>query len=173
MPPPIRSADRFDIVYRPARADELDFLGAVYASTRIEELEQTGWPAETRDAFLRQQHEAQHAHYAAVYPEAERLVIERGGERIGRLYLIEWPSNVRIVDISLLPSARGQGIGEAILRDIGADAAGRGKKVSIHVETFNPAKRLYERLGFVEAEDKGVYKLMEWSTAATPPGEAQ
>jgi GNAT superfamily N-acetyltransferase len=115
-----------------------------------------------QQAFLRQQHEAQHAHYANVYPEAERLVIERGGDRIGRLYLQDWPKNVRIVDVSLLPAARRQGIGEAILRDIAEDAWSRGKKVSIHVEIFNPAKRLYERLGFVPAEEKGVYVLMEW-----------
>jgi ribosomal protein S18 acetylase RimI-like enzyme len=169
MPPPIRSAARFDIAYRPAREDELDFLGAVYASTRAEEIAQAGWPPEMEQAFLKQQHEAQHAHYANVYPEAERLVIERAGERIGRLYLQEWEGNVRIVDVALLPAFRGGGIGEAIVRDIGEDAWARGMKVSIHVETFNPAKRLYERLGFTPVEDKGVYQLMEW----TPPGAAQ
>lgn len=163
MPPPLRAAAHFDIAYRPAREDELDFLGAVYASTRIEEIAQAGWPPEMERAFLQQQHEAQHAHYANVYPEAERLVIERGGERIGRLYLQEWEGNVRIVDIALLPQFRSGGVGEAILRDIGEDAWARGKKVSIHVETFNPARRLYERLGFVPVEDKGVYQLMEWS----------
>lgn len=170
MPPPLRSAARFDIAYRPAREDELDFLGAVYASTRTEEIAQAGWPPEMEQAFLKQQHEAQHAHYAVVYPEAERLVIERGGERIGRLYLQEWAGNVRIVDIALLPHARGGGIGEAIVRDVAADAWSRGRKVSIHVEIFNPAKRLYERLGFTPVEDKGVYLLMEWS--APPDGAA-
>lgn len=163
MPPLIRAAARFDIAFRPAREDEVDFLGTVYASTRTEELAPTGWPDEMKQAFLQQQHEAQHAHYANVYPDAERLIIERGGERIGRLYLQEWDADLRIVDISLLPEGRRQGIGEAILRDIGADAAARGKKVSIHVEKFNPARRLYERLGFVVAEDKGVYDLMDWS----------
>ena len=167
MPPPLRYAARLDIAYRPAREDELDFLGAVYASTRTEEIAQAGWPPEMEQAFLKQQHEAQHAHYANVYPEAERLVIERAGERIGRLYLQEWEGNVRIVDIALLPAFRGGGVGEAIVRDIGEDARARGKKVSIHVEIFNPARRLYERLGFVPVEDKGVYQLMEWAAPAS------
>lgn len=171
MPPPIRSAARFDIAYRAARDEDVDFLGAVYASTRTEELAQTGWPAEQQQAFLRQQHQAQHNYYASVYPEAERLVIERGGGGIGRLYLAEWPNNLRIVDVALLPEARGGGLGEAIIRDIGADAASRGKKVSIHVEKFNPARRLYLRLGFVAVEDKGVYELMEWTPPA--PGGGQ
>lgn len=168
MPPPIRSAARFGIAYRPARDEDLPFLAAVYASTRAEEVAATGWPPEMQQAFLRQQHEAQHAYYSTSYAEAERLVIERRGEAIGRLYLAEWPTNVRIVDISLLPEARGEGIGEAILKDIGEDVAARGKKVSIHVEKQNPAKRLYERTGFSVVEDKGVYDLMEWEPAQAP-----
>ena len=36
-----------------------------------------------------------------------------------------------------------------------------GKPVRIHVERFNPALHLYERLGFVKAGDTGVWLLME------------
>ena len=43
-----------------------------------------------------------------------------------------------------------------------AEAAAVGKALTIHVERFNPALRLYERLGFRTIEDKGVYQLMEW-----------
>jgi len=169
MPPPIRSAAHFEIAYRPAREEDLDFVRIVYTSTRLEELAQTGWPLEAQHAFLEQQHQAQHSYYAQVYPDAERLIIERGGTPVGRLYLAETPENLRIIDISLLPEARGQGIGEAILRDIGAVAASHGRKVSIHVEQFNPAMRLYKRLGFIEVEDQGVYKLMEWSPKGGDP----
>jgi hypothetical protein len=38
--------------------------------------------------------------------------------------------------------------------------------VRIHVERYNPALRLYERLGFRRIADGGIYFLMEW----TPPG---
>jgi ribosomal protein S18 acetylase RimI-like enzyme len=174
MPPPIRSAARFGIAYRAAGEEDYELLGAIYASTRAAEVASSGWPAEAQAAFLRQQHEAQHSWYAKVYAEGERLLIERGGEPIGRLYLMDWPENLRIVDIALLPAARREGIGEAILRDIGADAAARGRKVSIHVEKFNPARRLYERLGFEAVEDKGVYDLMEWHPARSgAPAQAQ
>jgi hypothetical protein len=44
---------------------------------------------------------------------------------------------------------------------IGSEAAAAGKP-RIHVERFNPALRLYERLGFRPIEDKGVYLFMEW-----------
>jgi GNAT superfamily N-acetyltransferase len=169
MAPPLRSAARFGISYRPAGEADVPFLGSVYASTRAEEVAATGWPLEQQHAFLMQQHEAQHSYYANAYPDVERLVIVQGGADVGRLYVGEWEREVRIIDISLLPEARGKGFGEAILRDVGEDAASRGKLVSIHVEKFNPARRLYVRLGFAPVEDKGIYELMEW----TPPAPGQ
>jgi predicted GNAT family acetyltransferase len=42
-----------------------------------------------------------------------------------------------------------------------AEADAAGKRVTIHVERLNPARRLYERLGFSVAEDKGVYLFLE------------
>ena len=161
MPPPSREAARHGIAYRPMADADLPFVAALYASTRAEEVAATGWPVDVQRAFLAQQHHAQHVHYARCFPDAERLIVERAGEAIGRLYLARLGEEVRIVDIALLPAARGGGIGGAILRDILADAAGRGRAVSIHVEKTNPARRLYERLGFVLVEDRGVYDLME------------
>ena len=38
-----------------------------------------------------------------------------------------------------------------------------GKRVGIHVEMFNPALALYERLGFRKLQEHGVYHFMEWS----------
>ncbi len=32
--------------------------------------------------------------------------------------------------------------------------------MSIHVERYNPAMRLYRRLGFATVEDNGIYDLM-------------
>lgn len=159
--PPLHAAARFGIGYRPFAAEDFAFIEALYFSTRAKELARTGWPEEQKQAFLTQQHHAQHHHYQTYYPDAERLIVERGGEPIGRLYLDAWTLEIRIVDISLMPAARGQGIGEAILRDLIEQAATAGKGVSIHVEKFNPARRLYQRIGFVVAEDKGVYDLME------------
>ena len=160
MPPPVRAAAGFGVSYRPMNDGDLPFVAELYASTRREEVAQTGWPAEMQEAFLRQQHEAQHSHYSIHYGDAEWLIVERGGAAIGRLYLRDEPDKLHIIDISLLPESRGQGVGGAILRDL-LDLAGElGKEISIHVEKFNPARRLYERLGFKLVEDKGIYDLM-------------
>ena len=48
------------------------------------------------------------------------------------------------------------------MRALQAQAAAQGKGVGIFVEKFNPALRLYRRLGFVEIADREVYLEMEW-----------
>ena len=90
-----------------------------------------------------------------------------GGEDIGRLYIARWPSQHCIIDIALLPEHRSKGLGEALLRDLIDEAAAVGKTVMIYVEKFNPAMRLYCRLGFEAEEDKGVYDLMRWTAASS------
>lgn len=158
-------AGRLGVTARAMTDEDLPFVAALYASTRIEELAGTGWPDDLRDGFLDQQHRAQHQHYQAHYPGLEWMILEQDGGAIGRLYLVEWPREFRIVDISLSARCRGKGIGAALFADLLAAAAARGKIVSIHVEKANPARRLYRRLGFEVVADKGVYDLLEWCPA--------
>ena len=147
------------LVLRPETADDQPFLAVLYASTRMEELAQTGWSEDAKQVFLAQQFAAQHAHYMRHYPGAEWLVVKHDGSAIGRLYFVHWARECRIIDIAFLPQARGKGFGSAALCDL-IDQAG-DKMVSIHVERMNPALALYRRLGFEFAEDKGVYLLLE------------
>jgi len=149
------------ITLRPIRASDEEFLYGVYASTRQEELAQTGWSEEQKASFLRQQFEAQSRYYREHYAGAEFSVILSDGRPAGRLYVARWPGEIRIVDIALLPERRNRGIGTKLLEDLIAESEASGKPLSIHVERFNPALRLYERLGFREVADKGVYFLME------------
>lgn len=157
MPPPPRAAARFGIAYRPETESDLPFVAALYATTRAAEVAATGWPAAMQAAFLDQQHRAQHKWYRAAYRDGEWLLIEREGAPIGRLYLAEEMGMKLLVDISLLPEARGQGLGTAILRDL---LAGETRPVQLHVEKSNPARRLYERFGFRQVEEGPVYYRM-------------
>jgi GNAT superfamily N-acetyltransferase len=151
------------IALRPITAEDDLFLAAVYASTRVEELAVTGWSDEDKAVFCRRQFDAQAAHYRENYPGALFQVIERDGVSIGRLYVARWEKEIRIVDIALLPEHRGTGIGTKLLRELQEEARSVGKALSIHVERFNPALQLYQRLGFQQIEDKGVYFLMSWN----------
>lgn len=168
MPPPLRAAAKYGIAYRPMVEEDLPFLAALYASTRAEEVAQTGWPPEMQRAFLAQQHHAQHHHYQTYYKGAEWLIVERAGEPVGRLYLDRSEGRHHVIDISLAPAVRGQGMGGAIMADILDAAREAGQGVAINVERNNPALHLYERLGFELAEDQGVYLYMEWRAPSGP-----
>ena len=91
--------------------------------------------------------------------------IEQEGDPIGRLYIEHWPTQHRVIDITILPHLRGQGLGGAIMRDVMDEAAKAGKAVSINVETNNVAMHLYNRLGFKVIEKGDVYDLMRWERA--------
>jgi GNAT superfamily N-acetyltransferase len=151
------------LTFRPIEPSDEAFLYQVYASTRTEELAPVAWTNAEKDVFLRQQFSAQHRHYQEHYSDTDFLIILLDAVPIGRLYVTRWKDEMRVVDIALLPEHRNSGIGTGILRDLMARAAAAGKPVRIHVEKFNPALRLYERLGFVAIEDKGVYLFLEWS----------
>src|SRR5918992_147083 len=133
---------------RPAEEGDEPFLYRVYASTRAAELALTGWDQEQQEAFLRQQFGAQQVHYRQRFQGAAFQVVLCEGVPAGRLYVARGADEIRIVDIALLPQWRNAGIGTALLRDLLAEGEGAGKRVSIHVERFNPALRLYARLGF-------------------------
>lgn len=154
------------ILTRPVTLADRGFLAEIYASTRAEELQATGWADEQKTQFCEMQFDAQDAHYRQHYPTAECLVIEADGVPAGRLYLDRWSNEIRVMDISLLPPHRGQGIGSFLLQQLLDEAQQSGKLVSIHVERFNPALKLYQRLGFRMVEDKGVYLLLEWRAEA-------
>lgn len=147
---------------RPITPGDDAFLARVYASSRAQELALTDWGEEQKAAFCRSQFDAQSAYYAENYPGAAFQVIERDDWPIGRLYVARWEKEIRIVDITLLPEFRGSGIGTKLLRDLQTEARKAGKSLTIHVERFNRALALYQRLGFQEVEDKGVYVLMKW-----------
>ena len=151
---------------RPTRADDRDFLRRVYASTREEELRLVDWTDEQKAAFVEQQFEAQDAYYREHYFPATFDVIDVEGEPVGRLYVARWEDEIRIIDIALLAEHRGRGTGTALLRELLDEAGRAGKRLSIHVEKNNPALRLYERLGFMPIEDRGVYLLLEATPAA-------
>lgn len=155
------------LTWRPEAPDDAAFLEALYVSVRWEEVQALPWPDDARRAFLRSQFAAQRTHYAAAWRESSgfHLLLDEG-RPIGRLYLHDTGTDIRVIDISLVPERRGRGIGGALLAAVLEAAASSGRTASIHVEQFNPAQRLYRRLGFRDVHQDGPYILMRFGDAA-------
>jgi GNAT superfamily N-acetyltransferase len=154
------------LALRPITTADRELLYRIYASTRSEELAVTDWDDSQKAAFLQMQFAAQHRYYMENYRNARFQVIEWDRAPVGRLYVVRWSDEMRIIDIALLPEYRGRGLGTQLLLDIQTAARQAGLPVTIHVERFNPALSLYARLGFHVAEDKGVYLLLKWTPEA-------
>ena len=155
--------NRDAVALRVATQGDYFFLRNLYASTREEEMKQFPFDDLRKKDFLDQQFAAQYQHYQLHYPTCERNIIEVGGKPAGRLWIDEWKDQIRLVDIALMPEWRGRGLGETLVREVLDRGRAAGKPVTIHVEAYNPALRMYERLGFERVDTNGVYFLMKWS----------
>jgi GNAT superfamily N-acetyltransferase len=153
---------------RAATQDDEPFLLSVYASARSGELSQVEWSDEQKTAFVRMQFAAQAQYYRDYYSTASFDVILYDDQPVGRLYVARWPREIRIVDIALLPDWCNRGIGTSLVQQLQAEARASDQPLSIHVERFNPALRLYARLGFQQIEDKGVYLFLAWKPGRSP-----
>ncbi len=149
---------------RPLEAQDEDLSYQVYASTRAEEMALVDWSPEQKEQFLRQQFTAQRSHYQMYAPQSEWLVIELDGKPAGRLILDRSDAQrIAIKDIAMLPDFRGCGAGTYLLGALIDEARAAGKQLVLHVENFNPARRLYERMGFhPSGVVRGVYDEMVW-----------
>lgn len=165
--PPQLAAERFSL--RAESEGDIPFLTGLYVSTRWEELAPVDWTEAQKIAFLEQQFGAQRRHYLVHYARAAFDVIEAAGLPVGRLYLERQEQDHLLIDIALLPEWRNRGIGSAFMRAICDEAAAAGKGVVISVEKFNPAQRLYRRLGFREYAEDDVYWFMHWRPGQPAP----
>ena len=154
---------------RPALPEDEPLLLEIYASTRADELSLVPWTEEEKHAFVQMQFTAQHQHYTQHYPAAQWLIITTEAVPSGRLIVDRAGAEILLMDIALLPPYRSQGIGTALMRDLLDEAQRTDRPVRLHVEFFNPAKRLYERFGFTTIGESGIYFEMEWRPVAERP----
>lgn len=150
-------------VLRPAAAADDPALRDLYRRHRWDEFAPLGLPdAQIRD-LLGLQYDIQQQQYRARYRNPRFHVLERAGAIAGRLMLGEAEASLRILDILIEPALRGQGIAGALLAGLLDQAGRRGWPVTLHVAKGNPARRLYERLGFRVTGDVGIADAMAWT----------
>jgi GNAT superfamily N-acetyltransferase len=152
-----------NVLLRPVTAEDDEFLLAVYASSREEELAQVVWPEGQKEAFVLWQFQMQRREYDARFPEARYDVILVDGRPAGRIWVGTDDEQIHLLDIALLKEVQNRGVGTVLLRRLMDEAAGANKLLRHMVFVLNnDAYRFYERLGFVVIEDVGAYKQMEW-----------
>lgn len=141
-------------------SDEV-FLREVFYEIRSPEFGLAEMSQRQLHDLLVHQFQVRTAQFAGIFPGAEYHILTRDGADVG--YEILWrDADIRLIDIAVLPRFQNQAIGTESLRALLDEAAKEGKAVILSVEIFNPARRLFQRLGFQEIEDAGIYKRMRW-----------
>lgn len=159
------------IEFRSITEHDIEFLYKVYASTRADEMTLTGWNEKEIEDFLRMQFKLQHVQYMENYKNGGTFeIILVNSAPAGRLYVQRKKNDIRIVDIALLPEFRGKGAGSWIMNELMTEADRENLPLSLHVEQFNPALGLYERLGFEKKDLIGIYFFMERPPASKKTG---
>ena len=153
------------VTLRPVVADDELLLFRLYASARAFELSLVPWSESQKEAFLRHQFTAQQEHYKNYYSDSEHQIIISDEQAVGRVYVAREDDEIKILDITILPEHRGVGTGTPIIKELMQEAETKGLPLSIHIESFNPSSRLFERLGFVAKETDGLNVLFEWKAA--------
>jgi len=145
---PLRAAG---VSLSPVTGADRPFLQQLHRLVRWDEFAAAGWPDQMLATFLDSQFEIQRRGYEIGHPDGEFYVVWRGEIPIGRLYLDRSGPDLELIEISLLPEWRGKGLGAGFLALLQDEVrAGRCERVRLSVTPENPARRLYQRMGFVE-----------------------
>lgn len=146
------------ITLRPATRQDLDFLDPLYTAAMRPYFEKMNkW-----NPLL----------FRITFDEAISRLIQYDGQDIGFLKVRRDPQEIFLGDIVLLPEFRNQGIGTHLIRALLKEAAASEAMVWLKVLKGNPARRLYERLGFTVAEEAEGHDRMV-IRAAVPSSEKQ
>jgi ribosomal protein S18 acetylase RimI-like enzyme len=124
---------------RPATDADGDFLRALFVSSRP--FDATALAAVP--GLLEMQYVARQRSHAAAHASLRDQIVLVGDVPVGRLLTARTAAGQHVVDVALVPLHRGRGLGTVLLAGLLGDGP-----VTLEVATTNPARRLYERLGF-------------------------
>ncbi len=135
---------------RQATEDDLDFLYHLHVATMREYVAAVyGWDDAFQERYFKERFDP---------PSSCIIVVE--GQDVGMVRAVEEEGELFISHIHVLPEYQNRGIGTAVLKDILRGAEERGLPVALRVLRGNPAKRLYQRLGFTAVEETETHTRM-------------
>jgi ribosomal protein S18 acetylase RimI-like enzyme len=153
-----------NLIMRSVREADEAFLYQLYCSTRTDELALANWTNSQQQLFLQMQFTAQRSHYTTYYPQATHNIIYFQKQAVGRLMVDRSPSNIHLIDITILPEYCGKGIGTQLLKQLLTEGTTARKPVTLQVFKANQgALQLYKRLGFVVTGEVGTHFQMQVS----------
>lgn len=124
--------------FRRANKTDYGFLWMLHLATMREYIAQTwGWDQEAQEEIFKDR-----------FNRHPREIVEVNGQPVGAVSIEQSSDELHILNIEVLPTVQGPGIGSSVIGDLVAAAHAEGRSARLAVLKVNPARRLYERLGF-------------------------
>ncbi|WP_087026519.1 GNAT family N-acetyltransferase [Thaumasiovibrio subtropicus] len=146
---------------RKALASDIDFLQQLRDASMRKYLIDAGMPT-SREAYLqRVQYQFEHA-----------KVVEVNGESAGLFKSLFEPKQHRwyLVQIQIMPIYQRAGIGRQLIQQLIEQSHQQNFDVGLSVIKSNPAKRLYERLGFVVVDESDCeFEMVNFAVTKSTP----
>jgi len=138
---------------RPARPDDCDFVFSVHCAAMRPSVEPIyGWDEDWQSCYFREH-----------FDPDKRQIIRYGGADAGYISVEEQKSCLLLHTIGILPEYQGRGIGTTLIRRLQRRAKLRAVPVMLQVLKGNPARRLYERLGFKVLHATDTHFQLKWT----------
>jgi len=154
--------------WREATVEDEELLKRLFSEHAAGELQGLAEACVDVAALIEMQRRGREKSYAVAYPAAQDwILLDEQGEAVGRLLLHCGERHWRVVDVAILAAKRGRGLGSAVLREWLEKAAALGVDITLQTRPWNPARRLYERLGFRSFAENELAVEMIWPPTPT------
>ena len=153
-----RSGQPMLYTLRSASLDDFEFIHALRISGLRDNVDQI-WGWDDADQLAR---------FQRSFDPKQYQVLVAGGHDVGAVAIDWMEDEAFLADLEIMPEWRGRGLGTAVLRALIAEAAARRLPVALQVLKGNPARRLYERLGFLYIAETDTHHHMR----TVPPAAA-
>jgi ribosomal protein S18 acetylase RimI-like enzyme len=139
-----------DLALRPATHRDDGFLYDLHIRTMKTYVEQTwGWDEAKAAQMFRER-----------VARGRYEIVVLSGVEIGAVNRDRQEGTIYVSNIEVLPEYQRRGVGTEIMRRIIAEARRDCFTVTLRVLKVNPARRLYERLGFVVTKEDEIHYYM-------------
>ena len=156
------------LTLRPASSDDEPFLRALIGEIVADDLGAHSWPEAMREPLVDIQYRARRQGLRATYPDGAERIVLLDNVPVGWVVTARLSDCLVLADIAILRTHRGRGFGAGLIRDLQSEAAGASLPLRLSVVRQNPARLLYERLGFAITGGDEIRYSMQWQANPDP-----
>jgi ribosomal protein S18 acetylase RimI-like enzyme len=155
-----------DLTLRPAQAADQSAIDQLYFACRAD-LHALPMPAEIIAHLIKQQQQIQAHGLSQQYPKAQTLVLAQGAQVLARIIFDTGSTDIRLIDIMVLPMVQRRGLARQLLRYLQQQAASQQLPLRLGVMKDNPkAIALYLSCGFRVSSEDYLEQQMQWLAEA-------